>query len=243
MAGNLMQDIVAKAQGRLKGKVFELAAGSKTEIDSIGAVIAQRFGGFVSSAGLKSDERASAKVAADYGGDWLAIKDLARMTIIVPDNSGRQAKLMAVLGEIRKEFSASKGRGIIDVKIVDPSQDPCGYSSITVFVKVQDRPAEIQINTPEMIFAKQGEKTVQRILGDSLFMKIKMKYNLDGGLGHCFYEIFRANLPGAAEAAAASKDYYQYFRRMTPDYNEGKRLRGVIDSFRRSQPGIFMRDH
>ncbi|MBK1838869.1 hypothetical protein JHL17_15730 [Azospirillum sp. YIM B02556] len=65
------------------------AAASKAEIEQIGRAIAAKYRGGVSAAPIKSDERVSEKVGTDYDGDWHSIKDLARMTIIVPTLAAR----------------------------------------------------------------------------------------------------------------------------------------------------------
>jgi hypothetical protein len=228
MNSQLMQDIKAKAQQKIHNDVFRDATGSKAEIDAVGAVIAKKYGGFVSTAGIKSEERAGVKVASDYAGDWLSIKDLARMTLIVPQSDN----LPHVLNDLKKEFSASKGRGVIDVKIVEADRDPCGYSSTTVFVRTSNgRPGEIQINTPPIIYAKQHQRSVVNSIGQDNYLKVKMTYQLQGGLGHIFYEIYRANLPGAADAAELSRSYYQFFRNRIPDFHKRTGLEAAIAGF------------
>ncbi len=222
----LLNDITRAAQERIKKGAFADAEGSKGEIETLCEPIAKKYGGVIASAPVKSMERASEKVGLDYGGDWFGIKDLARMTIIVPT----MANCRAVLAELRSVFTPSQGRGIIQVKEVTPEMDPCGYSSITVFVRTSNgRPAEVQINIFEIIYAKQGESTVRRIIGPNRFMKIKLAYQLEGGLGHALYEIYRV-APASAkakQAAELSKAYYNYFRH-PPNLNERWRLEKAL---------------
>jgi hypothetical protein len=237
---DLLRSVREKAQARIKGSMFADAEASKAEIEKVGGAIAARYDGFVSQAPLKSEERASQKVAMDYEGDWYGIKDLARMTIIVPT----LAQCRQVLEDIRREFTASKRRGLLQVKEVLPEGDPCGYSSLTVFVRTSnERAAEIQINIPEIIYAKQSESSVTRILGTDGYLRIKGKYQLEGGLGHVLYEIYRVS-PASAdgmEAAEVSKHYYAYFRAGVPDIALRGALTTAIDGLRRRNPGAFIK--
>ncbi|WP_109108868.1 hypothetical protein [Azospirillum sp. TSO35-2] len=215
------------AQSRIKAGAFADAEASKAEIEQVGQGIAAKHRGVISAAPIKSMDRASQKVGIDYDGDWHSIKDLARMTIVVPTLSDCRS----VLVDLKRAFTASQGRGIIQVKEVTADADPCGYSSTTVFVRTSNgRPAEIQINVPEIIYAKQSEDSVRRILGPQWFMNIKMKYQLDGGLGHALYEIHRV-APGssrAQSAAALSRSYYAFFRQRVPSPSAAAGLRKAL---------------
>jgi hypothetical protein len=224
-----LKDIKDAAQSRIKTNAFAGAAAAKAEIEQVGLAIATKYRGVVSTAPIKSEERASQKVSLDYDGDWYSIKDLARMTIVVPT----LATCRSVLVDLKQSFTASQGRGIIQVKDVSADADPCGYSSTTVFVRTSNGwPAEIQINVPEIIYAKQSEDSVRRILGVRWFMNIKMKYQLDGGLGHALYEIYRV-APGSEQgqaAAALSRSYYNYFRSPIPNMTARDGLRQSLQN-------------
>lgn len=236
MNSQLLKDVKAKAQKKIHDDVFRDAEASKAEIEMVGEAIAKKYGGFVSRAPLKSEERAGVKVASDYEGDWHGIKDLARMTIIVPSMNDCRC----VLADIGKEFTPAKKRAVIQVKEVDPNADPCGYSSITVFVRTTNgRAAEIQINTPTIIYAKQGEDSVKRTIGDRNYLNIKMKYNFKGGMGHLFYEIYRVKGPDWELAAEISKKYYAYFRSLVPDVAARKALENGVATLRSRHPALF----
>lgn len=208
----LLKDVRFAARERIKTGAFADATDSKDEIELAAAEIARFRGGFVSIAPLKSEERASQKVALDYRGDWHQIKDIARLTIIVPTLSA----VTAVMNMIQyRYFVASKGRGVVDIKIIDPERDPCGYSSTTVFVRTTNgRVAEIQINVPEVIYAKQSQSSVVRTISQARYDAIRNRFQLEGGLGHHLYELFRAPKPGqnTKEIQDVSKEYYKYFR-------------------------------
>lgn len=237
---DFLRSIRDKAQGRIKVGAFADADYAKQEIEGVGELIARKYNGFVSKAPLKSEERAGQKVAMDYAGDWFSIKDLARMTIIVPQIN--QCRL--VLEDLRREFHPAKKRGLLQVKDVTPDMDPCGYSSLTVFVRTSnDRPAEIQINIPEIIYAKQSESSVSRILGPDGYARIKTKYQLEGGLGHVFYEIYRvapASDDGVA-AAEVSKLYYAYFRSGMADVQKRLTLESAIAGLKERNPSQFIK--
>lgn len=236
MNSQLLKDIKTKAQKKIHDDVFRDAEASKAEIEAVGEVIAKKYGGFISRAPLKSEERAGVKVASDYEGDWHGIKDLARMTLIVPTMNDCRCVLM----DIGKEFTAAKKRGVIQIKEVSPDADPCGYSSITVFVRTSNgRAAEIQINMPTIIYAKQSEESVKRSIGDRNYLNIKMKYNLQGGLGHLFYEIYRVKGPDWELAAELSKKYYAFFRSMVPNIAERQALESGVAALRARHPALF----
>lgn len=227
----LLKDLTARAQGRIRTGAFSAAAESREEIATIGRAIADRFRGWAAIPDIKGEARASQKVGSDYGGDWMSIRDLARMTIIVPS----VAECRMVVEELKRTFSAANKRGILQIKDVNPTQDPCGYSSMTVFVRTSnDRPAEIQVNTPEMIYAKQSEGTVKGILGTQAYMGIKGKYQLEGGLGHALYDVYRV-APGSSAglaSAALSKRYYNYFRAGAANLRERDSIRAALADLR-----------
>ena len=220
---DLLKAVRDAAQAKIKTGGFADAKASKEEIERIGGEIARMHGGVISDAPIKSDERASQKVAMDYGGDWHSIKDLARMTIVVPTTSA----IAQVVAQLRNRFTASQGRGLLQIKEVTPDQDPCGYSSTTVFVRTSNgRFGEIQVNLPEIIYAKQSADSVKKLIGESMYMTIKGKYQLEGGLGHALYEVYRV-APGtekAKQAAELSKAYYAYFRRGGANPLEASRI-------------------
>ena len=106
------------------------AKDTHAEITKIGNEIAKKLNGLVSEGPTKTLERATEKVSNDYEGDWYSIKDVARITIIVPS----QALCDVALRELQARCSASNGLGVLQTKIVDPHQDACGYSGATVFL-------------------------------------------------------------------------------------------------------------
>ena len=207
----LLDEVREKAQGKIKDAVFRDAEASAKELAAFGELMAQKYGAIIARAPTKSEERASQKVASDYGGDWHQLKDVSRMTVIVPTLD----ICKSVVIEIHNYFRGNRGGSVMQVKDVSGSQDPCGYSSTTVFVRTKaGRPAEIQVNIPQIIYAKQGELSFIKTCGASTFLKIKATYQIEGGLGHALYEIYRVApmTPAGLGAAALSRSYYEYFR-------------------------------
>ena len=88
-------------------------------------------------------------------------------------------------------------------------------------------------DTPEIEAARTRRlalESVRRILGPVRFMNIKMKYQLDGGLGHALYEIYRV-APGSSRgqsAAALSRSYYAFFRQPVPSPAAAAGLRKAL---------------
>ncbi|WP_139791338.1 hypothetical protein [Chromobacterium violaceum] len=117
--------------------------------------IAAVYGGSVAKAPIKSEARALEKIANDYGGDAMRIKDLARNTIIVS-----QEKIELVAAEL-----ASRGE---NVKVINSDVDSLGYSGVNSNLRTQSSIfGEVQINSPEMIYAKEPESVARTLLGDA----------------------------------------------------------------------------
>ncbi len=76
-------------------------------------------------------------------------------------------------------------------------------------------PAEIQVNSPEMIFAKEPGTVARQFLGDQRYDEIAARSGVPGGLGHELYEQWRVldpNTPAAQSIAAQSRGYYNQVR-------------------------------
>jgi RHS repeat-associated protein len=190
--------------------LYPKAERAKREIDELATRVAEQHDGKVARAPLKSKERARQKIEADYKGDASRIKDLARNTIVVPKGQERAAldTLLRENPNIRPEH----------VKVVDAASDPLGYSGINVSVPTESGvPGEIQINSPEMIYAKENPTNSRNILGESAYSDLASQPDLPpGGEGHAMYEEWRT-LPRtsdrAKEVANQSREYYEAFRR------------------------------
>jgi hypothetical protein len=181
---------------------------AKTEIDLLSDSVAAEEGGTVAKAPLKSRESALRKVVTEYGGDVSRLKDLARDTIVI--DHGKEIETLALLRKHDPEILEG------GVKIVDPAKDPLGYSGITVSVPTKSGlTAEVQINSPEMIYAKEAPADARRILGDARYEQLLSTPGIPpGGRGHALYEQWRVMPEGPAKdlVAAESRAYYASVR-------------------------------
>lgn len=93
-----------------------------------------------------------------------------------------------------------------------------GYSGHLFQVWAKDGiKAEIQVNTPQMIYAK--EPMAKSILGNEQYTQIRKKSGLQCGLGHKYYEEYRTilsiktptdvQLKRLSELETLSRDYYK----------------------------------
>lgn len=191
--------------------IYQRAPEAKKHIDDIADSLSKKYNGYTAKAEIKSKERSLQKVKDEYNGDISKLTDVARNTIVVNKQS-----LKNVFEDLRKSAN------IVDFKIETHTKNPMGYSGYNLKVKAPNGLiSEIQINTPEMIFAKELPKDSRKILGEEVFNSINSKYSkrgLKGGLGHVYYEQFR-NLPEAEQVGKAgldlvkkSVDYYKNFQ-------------------------------
>ena len=184
-------------------EVYAKAPAAKAEIDTIADDIAAQYGGKVAKAPIKSEARAREKIDNDYGGDATRIKDLARNTIIVESD-----QINSVAAELGK-------RGA-NVKVIEGAANEMGYSGVNSTMQTRAGiPGEIQVNSPEMIYAKEPEPLARVLLGDDTYNAVAAKTQVPGGLGHKYYEDFRVLDKASPEAQAIadkSKAYYEAVR-------------------------------
>jgi hypothetical protein len=170
---------------------------------------------------VKSFKRAEQKVNGQYGGAWPRIKDLNRCTLVVAKESDLENAWRRVCDHFRLVRRNSRLQFLSEKahRINDPL-NPCGYSGSTVFVRTagsNDMKAEIQINYPPMMFAKQTKEFVDTF-GQGEAGKMRMRYApVPGGLGHQMYEEWQKQeqTPIGIAHAQASMKYYNYFRSET----------------------------
>lgn len=197
----------------------EFLVGLNTDVDQLmnkaqeaGPEVEQRaqeaanvIGGTVTPVNYKSRESIIRKSRDEYGNDVSQVKDAVRTTIIV----NKQEDIPVVL----KQFEQPGNR----VKIQKP-ENFLGYSGAIVNFRAKNGlHCEIQVNTPEMIYAKVGG--AEKMIGSQRFNEIKKKVGLPNGKGHTYYEDFRSidktkpeNLPIIDEIKRLSNDYYNRFR-------------------------------
>ncbi|HJO67868.1 MAG TPA: PAAR domain-containing protein [Sphingomonas sanguinis] len=184
-------------------EMMQRAPAAKQEIDGIADDIATKVGGRVAKAPIKSEARALEKINNDYDGDASRIKDLARNTIIVPKERIPDATAML------------RDRGVT-IKEITPSQESLGYSGINGTMKTQSGiTGEIQVNSPEMIYAKESPANARAILGDETYNDIANRVGVPGGRGHALYEDYRSlppSDPTREGIAQESMEYYDHVR-------------------------------
>ena len=182
--------------------VYDKAPAAKVEVDDIADGIAKAHHGRVAKTSLKSPDRAIDKIINDYDGDADKIKDLARNTIIVDAN-----QISAVTDNLENNGAR--------IKVIDGATDPLGYSGVITTIKTQAGiTAEIQINTPAMIYAKEPEPIARQMLGGDLYNQTASRIVVAGGRGHEIYEKWRT-IPDGPERLALeeqSRAYYNSIR-------------------------------
>jgi hypothetical protein len=103
------------------------------------------------------------------------------------------------------------------VNEINPARDPMGYSGANTVIQTKAGiPAEIQVNTPEMIYAKEQPAIARAILGDQQYASLAERTGVPGGRGHQLYEEFRklpAGDPLREPLAQESRAYYDVVRK------------------------------
>jgi hypothetical protein len=185
-------------------EMYAKAPTAKAEIDALADSIAKETGGTLAKAPLKQRGRALEKAIKDYRGDASKVKDIARNTIVADWN--QYDKAVALL----------KGHGA-KVKNIDRTSDPMGYSGTNTVIETKaGLPAEIQVNTPEMIYAKEPPANGRAILGEKKYADLAAQTGVPGGRGYQLYEEWRSLPPGDPrrdQLEAESRAYYDQIRR------------------------------
>ena len=186
------------------------ARNSSDQIFGISKEYADRFGGVSTPVNLKSRDSIVRKVNTELGGNLSDIKDSVRTTVIVEKD-----KIDAVYKMI------SEDPRFLRVKLQTPDKF-LGYKGVLSNLKTnQGIIGEIQVNSPEMIFAKESPKNAKMVIGKKRWLEIRRKYKVKGGLGHTYYEEIRLLnatpdlspeiLKRISELEQLSRDYYGLF--------------------------------
>lgn len=191
--------------------LMQKAKEAEPEVEEVGKKIADALNGRFTGINLKSEERIREKAKKEYGGDVSKIKDSVRTTIVVDYD-----KLPSVVDTIRPI------PGIDRIKIQDGAEF-FGYKGILVNYKTTNGiDAEIQVNSPGMLYAKEAKKDGTHFLTDSQYADIQKRTGLNGGLGHEYYEKIRSyrkngRVPTDSEQIEIgnlikkSEEYYSHF--------------------------------
>lgn len=198
--------LVSKEVSNFIKKAYQEAPLAKKEIDTTANIIAKKYNGIVAEAPLKKQEKVLFNIKNKYNGDFGRVSDIARNTIIV--DKEKAAKVFSEL---------SNGKSYFSGKFVDPKTDPLGYFGYnTKFRASNGHIAEIQINTPSMIYAKEPAESAIAQLGKELYNKLNKQYNGTGGKGHKYYDAWskaleELNFKLADKIAKESSTYYKPF--------------------------------
>lgn len=181
--------------------------------------IAKKYKANVTPLNFKSYDSMIRKAVDDEHGDATKIKDTVRTTIVTDKKN---------LGKITKEVGALGVKGLKTQDFTATS----GYRGFLTNPKLSNGIiGEIQINTPEMIYAKEAPEVAKFVIGEDKWNEINKKTGLPGGLGHKYYEQERvikdkeddspevlASKQAAREAILAkSREYYKKFYYSYPE--------------------------
>lgn len=160
-------------------EVMEKASSAGKAVQSLAEEIADKFGATVTPINYKTFASIRRKcLLENCTPDKL--KDTVRTTIVCERK---------YIDEVRKVMS--KRKECLRLKI-QRSEDFHGYSGTICNIDVGNGlVAEIQINTPAMIYGKQSPEDAKKIIGEGVWNEIWQKTGIDGGLGHKFYEQIR----------------------------------------------------
>ena len=176
------------------------------EIEKIGVNIASLLGGQVSEIDYKSANSIARKANDYYKGKIDKVKDAVRNTVIIDKQKIQQAldKAKSIPGYIR-------------INERNPDTDNLGYKGHAIIFKTKNgMNGEVQINTPEMIYAKETESKGRKMLGDKKYEEIAKRKGVKGGLGHKLYEEWRilkkkSDQERKKSIELQSKNYYTHF--------------------------------
>jgi len=143
-----IRTLLSQQTFRSETDAFAAAEKAKPSFDQTLEDVAKATGARAMTTPIKSRERAAAKVAADYRGDWSKIKDLVRGTIVVRDLD--QAK--AVVGALAQRFGVEPKRDFNQ-----PLQS--GYRDALFNPIINGYVAEIQVHIEPIIHAKSTSHT------------------------------------------------------------------------------------
>lgn len=133
------------------------------------------------------------------------LKDTVRTTIVTSSQE-----------DIEKAISALEAdSGELKLLRVKRQSTDVGYTGVICNFELPNGVvSEIQINTAEMIYAKEAPSIARAVIGEDVWDEIFKRTGLEGGLGHKYYEEFRlldATSDKALEIANKSREYYSHF--------------------------------
>lgn len=174
-------------------------------MQKIAVQIASKYDGAYTPINYKSTDSIRRKVFAERNDDPnftpAKLKDAVRTTIVVDKDN-----IQSIISEFRgnKDFLRWK-----------PQKTELGYTGNIINMRGDNGViAEIQVNTPKMIYAKEPPQIAKSIIGVTAWNAIKKETGLEGGLGHKYYERYRIIDKESEEAQRLirlSVAYYSHF--------------------------------
>jgi hypothetical protein len=187
------------------------AEAAAPEVDKLGKDLAEKYGAIVTPINMKSADSIVRKTNNEEKGNLGNIKDSVRNTIITDD----PVAIQNIIKDLSNDPRVANGNG--RVKVQSHDSNSLGYSGNIINIKTSNGlTAEVQVNTPKMIYAKEKPADAKRILGEAKYNQIQKQTGFVGGRGHDFYEQYRVLNPkkDAAkmkEIEQKSKKYYSNF--------------------------------
>ena len=187
------------------------AEAAAPEVDKLGKDLAEKYGAIVTPINMKSADSIVRKTNDEEDGKLGNIKDSVRNTIITDD----PVAIQNIIRDLSNDPRVAGGNGRVKSQTHD--SNTLGYSGNIINIKTSNGlTAEIQVNTPKMIYAKEKPADARRILGDAKYNQIQKETGYVGGRGHEFYEEYRTlygrkNAARKKEIEQKSKKYYSNF--------------------------------
>lgn len=183
-------------------KLMSEAKKGGAELDAEAKRIAEKNGAKVTPLNYKGYESTLRKANDDLGGliysdgPIKGVQDSVRNTIIADAESIKKIKLDIEGSKIFKDMKVQ-------------NFENTGYRGYLAHAKLKNGViAEIQINTPEMIFAKETPQVAKAVIGEDTWAAIQRKTGLQGGLGHKYYEQERV-IKGIDDVSKATRESIQ----------------------------------
>ena len=184
--------------------IIQKAYDQAADFDKKSKTIARKLKIEVTPVNLKSKARIIEKANHDYEGDVSKVNDMVRNTFVASGD-----KIEKTIQAISEKFE------VVQIK---RHNTPEGYTGVLMNVKQNGVIMECQVNTPQMLFAK--DKSYKMVLDQSTIQQLETKakqMGIEPGKGHEYYEKIRT-LDDKKDRALIktleeeSKSYYEKIR-------------------------------
>jgi hypothetical protein len=155
-----------------------------------------------------------------------AMKDLVRGTLVAKEKHDLDVAVQLVFATCNPALAMTLPKQ--EETVPGGKDNECGYSgwNFNVNFRHYGFPAEIQVNTVAMIYAKETKKVFMELThwDEAKYDQLARDMGILGGLGHVCYEIYRTHpqYPLPKTAAAFSREYYDVFRSGNPAAGRSK---------------------